>query len=95
LPDLTTHTHETCPSCDASMCAGLIADTIELGEYHSQPYTLEEIQDMYGDKRCYSRKIGVQIQGMYDGVCYWRYPCCGLEVEVVPGALSKTGGYHG
>ena len=76
LPDLTTHTCETCPFCGTSLCAGLIGETITLSKFHPQPYTLEEIEDMYGDRRCYSKKIGIEIPGRYDGVSYWRYPCC-------------------
>jgi hypothetical protein len=29
------------------------------------------------EKRYYSKMVGVQIRGVYDGVCYWFCPECG------------------
>lgn len=80
-PGLREHTHKDCPQCGASLCAGLIVDTIKLSEYHPEPYTLEEIQDMYGDGRCYGLQVGIEVPFKYDGVSYWRYPCCGITVD--------------
>lgn len=29
------------------------------------------------DGKTYSRRIGVEVQGLYDGVAYWKCPDCG------------------
>lgn len=31
------------------------------------------------EKRYYSRVVGVEIRGLYDGVCYWYCPECGAK----------------
>lgn len=31
------------------------------------------------DGKTYSRVIGIEIPGVYDGVLYWRCPCCGYD----------------
>jgi hypothetical protein len=61
---------ETCPHCGASM----LGDPIS-------PKALAS--GMYGPigpnepPRFYRRYIGVEIRGLYDGVCYWLCPDCG------------------
>lgn len=80
MPELREHTHEECPNCGESLCAGLIVDTIVRGEHHPQPYTLEEIQDMYGDGRCYSLRVDITMRGE-DYVSYWLYPCCSFRTH--------------
>lgn len=37
-------------------------------------YLIEEIDGML-----YSRKIGIEVWGLYDGVCYWKCPDCGAD----------------
>lgn len=55
--------HESCPHCGASL----------QGEPIPEPS-----RHWYGDGVThYSRKIGHEIRGVYDGVLYWSCPDCG------------------
>lgn len=36
-----------------------------------------EDQHLYGQTH-YSRKIGIEVWGVYDGVLYWKCPDCGV-----------------
>lgn len=56
------HDRDTCPACGASMQAEPIP---------------EEHRHHYGDKTHYSRVIGVEVPGVYDGILYWLCPDCG------------------
>lgn len=64
--------NETCPNCNADLQAGEIPE-----EYLRKGY--------YGDwnegdpPRYYSRLIGIEIKGVYDGVLYWQCPDCGHQ----------------
>lgn len=55
------HECETCPGCGSSMQAEPIP---------------EEHRHNYGGKTHFSRVIGVEIPGVYDGVLYWLCPAC-------------------
>lgn len=44
----------------------------------------EEYLDRYGGKTHYSRKIGMEIRGVYDGVLYWICPDCGIAWQRWP-----------
>lgn len=37
-----------------------------------------------GEKRYYSRMIGYEIQGLYDGVAFWMCPDCGIRWHRFP-----------
>ena len=89
-PGLREHTHESCPNCGESLCAGLIVDRIICGPHHPQPYTLEEIVEMYGDKRCYGLQIGHEITQRYDGISYWYYPCCQTKNDRWTGEVVES-----
>jgi len=54
---------ETCPRCGVSLQGLPIPQ-----EYLDKGW--------YGDKTHYSRKIGVEIPTVYDGVLYWMCPDC-------------------
>lgn len=56
---------ETCPHCGASLQGTPIP---------------EESQHLYGATH-FSRKMGVEIPGVYDGVAYWSCPACGMAWE--------------
>jgi hypothetical protein len=66
-------TSDTCPSCSSN----LQGETIP-----------EEHREMFGGKTHFSRLIGVEIQGLYDGVAYWKCPDCGHEWERFPGRFN-------
>lgn len=54
---------ERCPHCDTNLQGNPIP---------------EESRHYYGnDKTHFSRKIGVEITGAYDGCLYWACPDCG------------------
>lgn len=57
--------HDECPLCGAELRAGAIPqEHIDQGLY--APGVTH-----------YSRLIGIQIRGVYDGVLYWQCPDCG------------------
>lgn len=72
------HTHEVCPRCDTELCAGRLMDW---GRQH-RPDDPKSYAEAYGWPRvlCGETVIGIQTAG-YDGVSFWRYPCCGLVVD--------------
>ena len=53
---------DTCPHCDADL----------RGQEIDPQY-----RDWYGGETHYSRVIGVEVRGLYDGVLYWQCPDCG------------------
>lgn len=53
------------PSCECSLQGSPIPEDFRLKGYH-------------GDATHYSRVIGVNIRGEYDGVLYWTCPDCGF-----------------
>lgn len=44
-----------------------------------EPIAVEYLEFYYGDATHYSRKLGVEIPGVYDGVLYWACPDCGAR----------------
>jgi hypothetical protein len=56
--------NEHCPHCNADLTGEPIPQ-----EYIDKGY--------YGDKTHYSRKVGHEIRGVYDGVLFWSCPDCG------------------
>lgn len=77
------HDHDVCPRCSAELCAGLLLDWGKkmAGE------DAENYAKMYGwpEKLCGSQTLGIELPWddprHYDGVSYWKYPCCGLVVD--------------
>ncbi|MPZ66207.1 MAG: hypothetical protein GEU83_12060 [Pseudonocardiaceae bacterium] len=55
-------TLDTCPHCGTSQLGSRIPTEQRLA---------------YGGASHYSRTLGVEIPGVYDGVLYWRCPDCG------------------
>lgn len=55
---------DTCPHCKANLQGDPIPQ-----QYIDAGY--------YGTSTHYSRKIGVEVRGVYDGVLYWQCPDCG------------------
>jgi hypothetical protein len=54
----------TCPHCNADL--------------QGKPIPQEYIDEgFYGDLTHYSRRIGVEIRGVYDGMLFWQCPDCG------------------
>lgn len=68
--DVNSEEGRYCPACHADWRAGRIPqEHIDQGLYG--PPTTEP--------RYFSRLIGVEVQGVYDGVLYWRCPDCNTE----------------
>lgn len=53
---------QNCPECEA--------------DFQGAPIP-EKSQHMYGGKTHFSRRIGIEITGVYDGVLIWMCPDCG------------------
>ena len=51
----------SCPKCKASWDGGDIPENIR--QHYSPPYK-------------WSKLVGIEIQGKYDGVSYWQCPIC-------------------
>lgn len=55
---------DICPHCGADLRGSPIPQ-----EYREKGW--------YGTETHYSRLIGVEVQGIYDGILYWQCPDCG------------------
>lgn len=80
------HDHDVCPNCGAELCGGRIYE--DWAPKHA-PGREAEYAESYGagpltpeDRRhiCGSQIVGIELPlnhpNHYDGVSYWRYPCC-------------------
>jgi predicted RNA-binding Zn-ribbon protein involved in translation (DUF1610 family) len=38
----------------------------------------EDQQDLFGNATHFSRQIGIELRGVYDGVVIWKCPDCGV-----------------
>lgn len=58
---------EVCPHCSVSLRGQQIPEEyLRDGSYG----------EWNGEQRFYSRKVGVEVQGVYDGVLFWQCPDC-------------------
>jgi hypothetical protein len=69
-----------CPACSASWDAGAIFDALRPQEWCSDKSD-DELRDYInkyyeGSTKHFSRLIGIEIQGLYDGVIMWECPDC-------------------
>ena len=59
---------ETCPHCSVSLRGPEIPEeSLRSGAYGG----------WNGEPRFFSRRVGVELQGVYDGVIWWECPDCG------------------
>jgi ribosomal protein L37AE/L43A len=68
-----------CPECGASWDAGAVYDGLRAHAAYADKTDDEvrEIAAQYGDSDAhFSRLIGVEIRGAYDGVLLWQCPDC-------------------
>ena len=72
-----------CPKCKSNWDGGSILDTFKdqrnRGVYHvgkSDEQLESEMKSMYAEPYRWSRLIGIEIQGEYDGISYWQCPDC-------------------
>jgi len=74
----------TCPECGSNWDGGSILDTFikqrEEGSKHWQGKSDEDIKESilnsYSEPHRWSRLIGVEVRGRYDGISYWECPDC-------------------
>ena len=81
----------TCPECGADWSDGDIFDKLR-GQTWCSNKTDEELHEFirqtYSPPYKFSRLIGVQIQGGYDGVAYWLCPDCKKKfTRTIPGII--------
>ena len=50
----------------------------------------EKDREFFGDKTHFSRKIGIEIMGGYDGVQYWKCPDCKVEWDRFTGKVQEN-----
>ena len=91
---------EQCPVCEASWRGAEIPPAYVLaGHYgHRSPCLKKRPwEEDYHDgtpctcgPRYYSRRIGIEIQGSYDGVSYWQCPDCNAKWNRFTGELVPT-----
>lgn len=69
-----------CPNCNSNWDAGSIFDTLRRQECFSDLSDVEladKVAESYGDRAGhFSRLIGIEIEGRYDGVSLWQCPDC-------------------
>jgi hypothetical protein len=86
-----------CPVCGKSWNGGLIADAFKearaKGDAYWRDKTDEEIdktvKESYGEPYSWSRLIGVQVWGGYDGISFWQCPDCKTEWDRFTGKKVK------
>lgn len=61
VPPVLTGDEKRCPRC--------------LSKWEGDPIP-ENIRQYYGDKTHWSKLIGVEVPGVYDGVLLWECPAC-------------------
>lgn len=75
----TLHKNGTCPKCNADWDAGNVYETLRKHDAYASKTDdeLREVASHYGkpDAR-FSRLVGIQVRGVYDGVLYWECPDC-------------------
>lgn len=73
--------HGNCPECGTSWDAGPIFERFRRDPYYvgkTDEQLRAYIKECYGDENAhFSRLIGVEIRGYYDGVSMWKCPDCG------------------
>lgn len=81
-----------CPECGSSWDAGSIFDTLRRDPHYVGKTDKElraYIQECYGDDtKHFSRLIGIEYRGKYDGVWEWQCPDC---KKTWPRFLEKGG----
>jgi len=81
----TTHIDDygNCPECGSSWDAGAVFDNLRKQPHYvgkTDDELRAHIAESYGDENArFSRLIGVEIRGYYDGVCKWKCPDCNKE----------------
>lgn len=68
-----------CPECGANWDDGPIYDKLREHPAYSDKTDAEvrAIAEQYGDPDGhFSRLVGVEVRGLYDGVLYWECPDC-------------------
>lgn len=55
---------DRCPHCDTDLTGS--------------PIPVEHRDSHYGGSTHYSRTVGIEVRGVYDGVLFWTCPDCGL-----------------
>lgn len=73
-----------CPECDCSWDGGSVYEAYKQHRDDGSPYykglsdkELEKrVKENYGPPYRYSKLMGIEIMGEYDGVLYWRCPEC-------------------
>ena len=74
--------HGNCPKCGSSWDAGDIFETLRQQDWcknQSDEELRELVKTSYSLPYKFSRLIGVEIRGLYDGVSKWRCPDCSAE----------------
>lgn len=70
----------TCPECGSDLEGEKVFDALrpqQWCEHMSDSELRQYVQDHYGDVDArFSRVIGVEVRGLYDGVWEWRCPDC-------------------
>ena len=85
-----------CPACKADWDGGSILETFKKqrdeGTLKGTDDELEaRMLESYSEPYRWSRKIGVEIQGKYDGVSYWKCPDCKVYFDRFTGRQMKEG----
>lgn len=69
-----------CPKCNAQWKGEDIYEKFKSLYKDKSEKEILDIASSYGwtkeNKKCFSNLIGLQIQGVYDGVLYWKCPNC-------------------
>ncbi len=71
--------HAKCPKCNKSWDNGSIFDTHRKQECckgMTDEELLEDIKRCYNEPYRFSKLVGIEVRGKYDGISYWQCPFC-------------------
>lgn len=77
-----------CPHCELSLDGGPIRQS-DGGRVDD-----DNAAQLYGETRRWSKAIGVEVRGIYDGVVAWKCPHCGEEWPRFPEDDRRTIAWH-
>ena len=84
--------HGECPECGFDFDDGLIWEAWRKQEYWKNKTDDELIQmakNSYGKPYRFSKLLGIEVRGKYNGVSYWQCPSCKATWDRWTGELIK------
>ena len=94
---MVDHNTVQCPECNSNWDGGSILETFikqrEEGIKCWQGMSNEKIEqymkESYSPPYRWRRQLGIEVEGLYDGISYWKCPDCNTLFDRFTGKKSK------